>query len=238
MMGRALSADFLKIRGKGIWLLAFIAPIGIVSMQALNFGLRYDYLMKEYAADLWGGLIGNMLMFVIIGIILGITLVSSLVANVENQLSSWKQLLALPITRTAVFSAKFVMVLLVLCVSCILLSIGTIVLGFALGMDMQNIPYGDIIRLGFAPLMGAIPLLALQLWLSLTMKNQAIATSFGITVSVASMFAIQYPDWVPLKWPLFAYIGPGQTKVIGAGLLLGALITLVGLIHFNRRDVN
>ncbi|UNK19019.1 ABC transporter permease [Paenibacillus sp. N3/727] len=238
MMVRALSADFLKIRGKGIWLLALIAPIGLIAMQALNFGLRYDYLMKVYVADPWGGLIENILMFVPIAIILGITLVCSLVANVENQLSSWKQLLALPITRTAVFSAKFVMVLLVLCVSCILLSVGTPVLGFALGMDMQNIPYGDLIRLGFVPLMGAIPLLALQLWLSLTTKNQGIAVSFGVTASVVSLFALKFPDWMPLKWPLMAYIGPGQTKVISAGLLLGAVITLAGLIHFNRRDVN
>lgn len=238
MMVRALSADFLKIRGKGIWLLALIAPIGLIAMQALNFGLRYDYLMKVYAADPWGGLIENILMFVPIAIILGITLVCSLVANVENQLSSWKQLLALPIPRTAVFSAKFVMVLLVLCVSCILLSVGTPVLGFALGMDMQNIPYGDLIRLGLVPLMGAVPLLALQLWLSLTTKNQGIAVSFGVTASVVSLFALKFPDWMPLKWPLMAYIGPGQTKVISAGLLLGAVITLAGLIHFNRRDVN
>lgn len=238
MMGRALSADFLKIRGKGIWLLAFIGPVGLIAMQALNFGLRYDYLMKEYAADPWGGLLESILFFVPIALFLGITLVCSLMANIEHQLSSWKQLLALPITRTAVFSAKFVLALLIISVSCILLTLGTVALGLGLGMDVQEIPYGDLIRLGFVPFMGAIPLLALQLWLSLTTKNQGIAVSFGITASVVSMFALQFPDWVPLKWPLIAYIGPGQTQVISAGLLLGATITLMGLIHFNRRDVN
>lgn len=237
-MGRALSADFLKIRGKGIWLLAFIGPVGLIAMQGLNFGLRYDYLMKEYAADPWGGLLESILFFVPIALFLGITLVCSLMANVEHQLSSWKQLLALPITRTAVFSAKFVLALLIISVSCILLSLGTAALGLALGMEMQEIPYGDLIRLGFVPFMGAIPLLALQLWLSLTAKNQGIAVSFGITASVVSMFSLQFPDWVPLKWPLIAYIGPGQTQVISSGLLLGAAITLMGLIHFNRRDVN
>lgn len=238
MIGRALSADFLKNRGKGIWLLAIIAPIGIIAMQAINFGLRYDYMMKIYAADPWGGLIENISFFVPIALFLGSTLVCSLMANVENQLSSWKQLLALPISRTAVFSAKFVMVLLVLSFSCVLLSAGTPVLGYALRMDMSNIPYGDMIRLGFAPLMGVIPVLALQLWLSLTLKNQGIAISFGVTVSVVSMFSPFFPDWVPITWPFLAYHGPGQSLVIAQGLVLGAIITLMGLIHFNRRDVN
>ncbi|WP_054956957.1 ABC transporter permease [Paenibacillus dakarensis] len=238
MIGRALSADLLKIRGKGIWLLAIIGPVGLIAMQGLNFGLRYDYLMKEYAADPWGGLLENILFFVPIALFLGITLVCSLIANVEYQLSSWKQLLALPITRAAVFSAKFVMALLILSVSCILLTVGAALLGLSLGMDGQNIPFGDLIRLGFVPFTGAVPLLALQLWLSLTIKNQGIAVSFGVTASVVSMFALQFPDWMPLKWPLLAYIGPGQTRVLSAGLLLGAVIALMGMIHFNRRDVN
>ena len=59
MTGRALSADWLKIRGKGIWFLVFLAPIGLTAMQALNFGLRLDYLKEQYADNLWGGLLGN-----------------------------------------------------------------------------------------------------------------------------------------------------------------------------------
>lgn len=59
MMWRALSADWLKIRGKGIWFLVFLGPIGLVAMQGLNFGLRYDYLRQQYSADLWGGLLDN-----------------------------------------------------------------------------------------------------------------------------------------------------------------------------------
>lgn len=61
MMFRALSADWLKIRGRSIWFLAALGPIGLAAMQGLNFGLRYDYLMKSYAADPWGGLLENVL---------------------------------------------------------------------------------------------------------------------------------------------------------------------------------
>ncbi|AWP29806.1 ABC transporter permease [Paenibacillus sp. Cedars] len=238
MMFRALSADWLKIRGKGIWFLAALGPIGLAAMQGLNFGLRYDYLMKTYAADPWGGLLENVTFFVPIALFLGITLICSLMANVEHQLSSWKQLLALPISRTAVFSAKFVQAFLILCVSCILLTVCVTVLGTLLGMGADRMPYMDLIRIGFLPMFAALPVLAFQLWLSLTLKNQGISSAIGITASVVSMFAMEFPDWVPLKWPLLAYIGPEKATFIGAGLLLGAVIAAAGLIHFNRKDVD
>ena len=59
MTGRALSSDWLKIRGKGIWFLVFLAPIGLTLMQALNFGLRLDYLKGIYGDNLWNGLLEN-----------------------------------------------------------------------------------------------------------------------------------------------------------------------------------
>lgn len=238
MMFRALSADWLKIRGKGIWFLAALGPIGLAAMQGLNFGLRYDYLMKSYAADPWGGLLENVMFFVPIALFLGITLVCSLMANVEHQLSSWKQLLALPISRTAVFSAKFVQAFLILCVSCVLLTISTAVLGMLLGMGADRMPYMDLLRIGFVQLFAALPILAFQLWLSLTLKNQGIPSAIGITASAVSMFAMEFPDWVPLKWPMLAYIGPGEAAFIGAGLLLGAVIAAAGLVHLNRKDVD
>lgn len=238
MMVRALSADWLKIRGKGIWFLAALGPLGLVAMQGLNLGLRYDYLMNQYADDPWGGLLGNIANFVSIAVFLGVTLISSLMANVEHQLSSWKQLLALPISRTAVFSAKFVQAFLILTVSCLLLSAGTAALGLLLGLTAQDMPYVDVARIGFAPLLAALPLLAIQLWMSLTLKNQGLPAGIGITVSLVSVFSYQFPDWFPLKWPLVAYFGPDEMKVAGAGLLLGVVITLMGVVHFNRRDVN
>lgn len=238
MMFRSLSADFLKIRRKGIWFLIFLAPIGLIAMQALNYGLRFDYLMKQNAKDPWGGLIENIIVFVPIALYLGCTLVSSLVANVEHQLSSWKQLLALPISRTAVFSAKFLLCFLLLCVSCILLPIGTIILGLCLGFGAADIPFEQMATMGFYPLLGALPLLALQLWLSLTFRNQSLPVSLGVTVSIVSPFTMNMSEWFPLNWPVFGFLGPHQIWFIAAGAATGLAILLVGLIHFNRKDVD
>ncbi|MCM3703857.1 ABC transporter permease [Paenibacillus macerans] len=238
MMLRALSADFLKIRRKGIWFLIFLAPLGLVAMQALNFGLRFDYLMKTYADDPWGGLLKNISEFVPIALFLGCTLVSSLVANVEHQLSSWKQLLALPISRTAVFGAKFLLCLLLLSVSCILLPIATVILGLAFGFAPSGMPLADLARIGFFPLFAALPLLALQLWLSLTYRNPSLPVSLGVVLSLVSPFTLDLSEWFPLNWPVFGYEGPHREWFVALGIAVGAVILLAGLVHFNRKDVD
>ena len=47
--------------GQGHLVFSALGPIGLAAMQGLNFGLRYDYLMKSYAADPWGGPLENVL---------------------------------------------------------------------------------------------------------------------------------------------------------------------------------
>ncbi|MFD1268817.1 ABC transporter permease [Paenibacillus motobuensis] len=237
MMLRSLSADFLKIRGKGIWLLIILAPLGVVAIEALNFGLRFDYLGKIYADDLWGGLVGETTMFVPISLYLGCTLVSSLIANVEHQLNSWKQLLALPISRTAVFSGKFTLSVLLLFVSCIVLSIGTIILGMSLGFG-THIPWKDLLTMGFFPFLATMPILSLQLWLSLTFQNQTLPVSLGVLISLLSPFLMQLSEWFPLNWPIMALRSEHQFWFIGFGIGVGIIIMLIGLVHFNRKDVD
>ena len=237
MMGKALAADFVKIRGKGLWFLVILGPVGMIAMQALNFGIRYDYMMTKYADNLWGVLLENIFMFVPIGLFLGITLVCSLLANVEHHTGSWKQLLALPISRTAVFGAKFALCVILLTFSCILLTTGTLVLGLSLKFE-TNFPLGDLLRLSFYPFAASLPVLALLLWLCMTFKNQALPITLGVIISITSMFSLSLTEWFPISWPALAYLGSDPKWFIGGGLLFGAIILLLGTLHFERKDVS
>lgn len=238
MMWRSLSADWLKIRGKGLWFLVFLGPLGLVAMQGLNFGLRYDYLTKQYRADLWGGLLGNVADFVPVALYLGGTLICSMMANVEHQMSSWKQLLALPISRVSVFMSKLLLCLLLVAVSCLLLSGGVVGLGLILGFGSQPIPYADVLRIGFFSYAAAMPVISLQLWLSLASRNQTLPVSFGITLSLLSIFSLFLSEWIPLSWPALAWSAPRPWLYSLAGLLLGLILLLPGAIHFTRKDVD
>ncbi|TMV52250.1 permease [Paenibacillus mesophilus] len=236
MFVRALSADFLKIRGKGIWFLVFLGPVGLVVMQSLNYGLRYDYLMKRHASDLWGGLIENVSAFVPIALYLGMTLVCSLIAGVEHQTSAWKQLLALPISRSAVFAAKLTISIVLLAASCLLLSIGTVILGFILGFGAAP-PFGEMLRMSFVPFVAAMPMLTLAMWLTVTIKNQGVPVSIGVAAALVSPFVSTMSVLIPLNWPALAFHGPLHWQMMAAGASLAVAIGLIGWFHFTRKDV-
>ncbi|GIP33808.1 ABC transporter permease [Paenibacillus sp. J2TS4] len=237
MMTRLLAADFLKIRRKAIWFLIFLGPFGVIALQAANFGLRYDYLTKIYASDLWGGLLSNIHFLIPITIFLGMTILASMIANIEHQLSSWKQLLALPLSRISVFSAKFTLCAVLLLVSCTALGIGTLGLGIALKFG-TDIPFLEIIKLSFYPCIAALPVLALQLWLSVIMKNQALPLTIGIVGAILSPWALKFPDWFIWKLPTLVNEANIPEYSVAAGLAFGLVIFLLGLFHFTRRDVN
>lgn len=237
MTGRALSSDWLKIRGKGIWFLVFLAPIGLTAMQALNFGLRLDYLKEQYAGNLWEGLLGNMVVFVPLALMLGATILSSMIANVEHEQGSWKQLLALPISRSAVYLAKFLLACVLLIISCLLLTVGTVGLGLVLGFDAGEIPWTQAIKLGLLPLAGALPVLALELWLTMVAKNQALPVTLGIILAVMGLFSLSLSPLFPLAWAQMAWTGPNPLMYAGMGAGLGLLIMFVGMLHFSRKDV-
>ncbi|OAX45327.1 ABC transporter permease [Paenibacillus sp. AD87] len=237
MTGRALSSDWLKIRGKGIWFLVFLAPIGLTAMQALNFGLRLGYLKEQYGNHLWEGLLDNVVVFVPLALMLGATILSSMIANVEHEQGSWKQLLAMPITRPAVYLAKFLLACVLLIISCLLLTAGTIGLGLLLGFDAGEIPWTHAIKLGLLPLAGALPVLSLELWLTMVNKNQALPVTLGIVLAVMGMFALSISPYFPLAWAQMAWISPKPFVYVGLGVGAGLLIMLLGMMHFSRKDV-
>jgi lantibiotic transport system permease protein len=231
-----LKADLLKLKRKWLWFLVFLGPFGVISLQIVNYKVpgRYDYLVQQ-VPDVWIGLLGNVNMFVAPALMLGMTILASQIANVEHQQSSWKQLLSLPIRRRDVFSAKFLIVLMMMLVSCLLLFIGTILLGVGLKFGW-DFPLQSILTNSFFPLFAGLPVLALQVWLSITVPNQAYPLSLGIMGAVLSTFIHNAPDWVIWKWPL---LHGNQEPIwfVYAGIILGIAIFLIGAIDFQRRDV-
>ena len=237
MTGRALSSDWLKIRGKGIWFLVFLAPLGLTAMQALNFGLRLDYLKEQYAGNLWGGLLENVIVFVPLALMLGATILSSMIAGVEHEQGSWKQLLALPIPRPAVYLAKFLLACMLLIVSCVLLTTSVVGLGLIFGFDVKDIPWAQALKLGLMPLAGALPVLSIELWLTMVSRNQALPVTFGIVLAITGMFSLSLSPQFPLAWSQIAWSAPNPYLYAGMGVALGIMIMLAGMMHFSRKDV-
>lgn len=237
MIMRLLSVELLKIRRKMIWFLIFLGPLGVIGLQAANFGLRYDYLTEQYAHDLWGGLLGNVAMLTVPTLFMGLAIIASMTAGIEHHMNAWKQTLALPVTKIHVFLGKFLLTVMLLFVSCTLLSVGTIILGILLGFDISAIPYGRLLELSYYPYMAIMPFIALQVWLSVTMHNQAIPLTVGILGMVFAMFSSRFGDWMPYKWPYLQNAADNPLYSVASGLALGVIVLCAGMIEFAGKDV-
>ncbi|MBC8080780.1 MAG: ABC transporter permease [Gorillibacterium sp.] len=237
MMGRVLAADFLKLRRTMVWVLIFLGPFGVIALEAVNFGLRYEYLTKTYADDLWGGLLRNIQGMTVLAVLLGSALLTSMIAGYEHRTNAWKQLLALPVTRFSVFVSKFTLCTLLLIFSSTLLTLGSYMLGGVLGYGWHA-PWAAIIQTSFYPMLAGLAVVALQLWLSIMMKNQAIPITAGILGTILGMVSYKLPDWILWKWPLLLNEKGSPEWSVLASAATALLLTLLGVIHFTRKDVD
>lgn len=237
MMKRLLSSELLKLRRSMALVLMILGPVGVVLLEAMNFGLRYDYLTKEYEGRLWFGLLGQTAGFSGLALLLGAALLASMLAGCEHRTQAWKQLLALPVTRFQVFLSKAVVCAGMLLVSSILLGVGLYVLGLALGFGWIA-PWGDLLRICFYPFFGALAVVSLQLWLSVILRNQAIPLAVGILGTTIGMLSFGLPQWVLWKWAIMDSITDPALTPVAAGISVGLLLLLVGAVHFGGRDVH
>lgn len=241
MMGRILWADRLKAKRTWIGILVVLGPLGVISLQAVNYGLRYDFLVTP-GSDVWGDLIRSIHQLLVPTLLLGITLLASMLAGLEHQAQAWKLMLALPVPKVHVYVGKFLWLAGLLLVSASLAGIGTVLLGVSLGFGPE-IPWVMALGEGYFPYLAAFPVMALQFWVSMFVRNQAFPMTLGIIGTMMSMnlsFNASL-NWVPWAYPVLAApLEAGRynpEKWIAVGLVVGAALLLIGSLHFAKRDV-
>jgi len=235
MMKSLLSADFLKIKRKGFWLLTFLGPFGVVALQVVNYGYRKDYLLQQSDND-WKYYLLNVSSFIPLALVLGIAILTSFVASVENETNAWKQLISLPVSKMRVYLSKFTVLACLLWVSSCLLMLFTLVYGIFLGLG-EEIPYLDLVKFSLYPYFAALPILALQLWIATFSQNQGIPITTGILGVIFTYSAFTLPDWMIWKWP--SLINDWNEPIINVllGIGVGAILYIAGMLDFTRRDV-
>lgn len=235
MIGSLLSADFLKIKRKGFWLLTFLGPFGVVALQMVNYGVRKDYLLTLSEND-WEYYLLNVSSFTPLAIVLGIAILTSFMASVENETNAWKQLVSLPISKMSIYLSKFTILACLLLISSFLLMLFTFSYGVFLDLG-EKVPYFQLLKHSFYPYFAALPILALQLWIATVSQNQGIPITVGILGVIFAYSAFTLPDWMIWKWPslMNEWNEPIINVLLGIGV--GALLYLVGMLDFTRRDV-
>ncbi|MFS0672171.1 ABC transporter permease [Ornithinibacillus sp. 179-J 7C1 HS] len=236
MMIKMLSSEFMKIRRKGLWFLTILGPLGVVSLQMVNYGLRKEWFISQGTYE-WKYYILNVSAFTPFALILGIVILSSFMASIENETKAWKQLISLPVTKWSVYLAKYTILLFLLVIASSLLVIFSLGFGIYLNFD-GSIPFFDIVKYSFFPLFAALPVLGLQLWVSIVCQNQGLPITLGVIGVILSYMAYFLPDWMIWKWPSLDNSWEEPLVNVCLGLGVGFVLYLIGMLDFTRRDVN
>ncbi|MGM8216745.1 ABC transporter permease [Bacillaceae bacterium W0354] len=235
MMKNLLVTEFLKIKRKGFWFLTVLGPFGVVALQMVNYGYRKEYLLRQSDND-WLYYVQNVSGFTPLAVVLGIVILTSFMASIENETNSWKQLIALPISKWSVYLSKFTVLISLFLLSSLLLTIFSLLYGLSLDLG-DEIPYLPLIKNSFYPFLAAVPILALQLWVATISQNQAIPTTLGIIGFILTYSSYELPDWLIWKWPLLINEWNEPMINVWLGLVVGMLLYVIGMFDFMRRDV-
>lgn len=239
---RILSSEQLKMSKSRLWLILIVSPI-----LACLIGVFANLPPGPVA---WPMLIASMVMLhglLILPIITGV--LSASICRYEHNGGGWKQLLAMPVSRTAVYFAKLTIVAGLLAI-CQLLMLGAFLIAGAFHGILGDIPWGTLAISLIGGWVACLPLATLQLGVSLGWASFAAPLAVNVSFTIPNMLIVNsatYAPFYPWAQPLLAMMPTGQRDFGAFNLpieslmvtVLGSLIVfmIVGLVHFQRKEI-
>ncbi|KAF0207163.1 MAG: ABC transporter permease [Actinomycetota bacterium] len=175
---------------------------------------------------------------------------AALLCRPEHMGGGWKQLLALPVSRSNVYLAKYVVLAGVLAATNLAFGGIFVLTGLATGLG-EGIPFSTIGLSLLAGLVAVLPLAAVQLWVSSRWKSFGASLALNVCFTLPAIFAAQsseYGPWYPWAQPVLAMSpfagGLGGDSVLNVSpmtlwvVIVGGFVVAMigGLVTFVRAD--
>ncbi|GJM80679.1 hypothetical protein HMSSN139_31750 [Paenibacillus sp. HMSSN-139] len=179
-----LAAERLKMARSRVWLVLLASP----ALSAL-VGVLVD-LPDGVDAGAWPLLISGMSMLhglLFLPIMSG--LFPSFLCRYEHTGGGWKQLLVLPVSRSAVYLAKFTVVIGLLAISQLLFLAALLLVALVQGIS-GPLPWGMIATSLIGGLIACLPLVALQLGVSLVWSSFAAPLAVNVSLTIPNLLII------------------------------------------------
>lgn len=250
-LGRALSAEALKLRGTLALWMCLIAPAVVVGLYVLQVGFSHFPAHRAPAEPAKAWMVFSQSVFALWAFLmlpLFVTLEAALLAGLEHADRQWKHLLALPLPRGAHYLAKLLALAALLALAFValvlLVPLGGAVLAVAkpvFGIGGPP-PWDFLLRAAATAYVASLLIVALHTWLGVRFASFTVAVSVGMTATVMGFLIGQserFGHWYPWSMPLQVLAGNGQWTgfVVVAGLAGGVLAALLGMADFQHRDV-
>ena len=245
-MGRLFRSEFLKLRKSSIWLLIFVSPI-----LSMLLGLSGEVgEIEEFKQHQWTATLGMMtISHAILFLPLLTGIFSSFICRYEHAGGGWKQLLSLPVSRRQVYFVKIFIVSLLIALTQILFISGLFLIGWMKGYPTV-IPWGVILSSAFGGWLACMPLIALQMFVSVAWSSFAAPFAVNVIFTIPNMLIVnseKFGPYYPWSQP-FLMMMPHSSESFGALnvstetlfiVILGSLILFLGsgLGYFMRKEI-
>ncbi|MFB5189089.1 ABC transporter permease [Alicyclobacillus fastidiosus] len=252
-MNGALMSDWLKLRKTWIPLLTILGPLGVVGLNAMRYVLSHGAIViPGDDTHNWALLIQNTDHLLMPTLILGVTLFVSMLSGLEHRGHTWKQLLALPVSRAQIYLSKFIWIAGLLAVSSTLCAALTLCIGFAFGFS-THVAWLPVLRECYYPYLAAYGMIAIQLLISMVFANQAFAVTLGVLGMIMSgltdaitpdslTHAWHFALFVPWVYPSLSAVTHGavqylDVRYVVCGLVVGSAMVGLGSVLFATKEV-
>lgn len=238
MMLRLLSADWLKLKKIPVLGTILIGSIGLSVVLAVQ-----SYFWGDKISESKGIFIVAILnLFLHFTLMVISTLLSSIIAGNEHDSNSWKKIFSLPISRIYIFFSKTILVISLLAITSLLILLGSIII-WSIFAGFNQIIWTLLLKQITFSFLASLPTIAIQIWLSLCIRNQAVPILIGIIGAVSSLFLarsssilLNFLPWSysPLSTPLL----PHSIDWVWKGLLVGLLVLVLGAVRFSKQETH
>lgn len=235
-----LRAELAKLNRSLALLVTLAAPLCVLVFAAIALGTRPVNLKWERFLD------EGLAMWSFFMMPMSVTATTTLLAQLEHGPRMWTHLFALPVRRSSLFGAKAVVALMLVLVMQVVVYLGLYAVGLSIGAaipahrltgDMQM----DDMAVGMAAmLVGALPMIVLQLWVALRWRSFVLPLVVGIigTFFALVLTAAGVKLYIPWLLQIWATMWPKPPGVIGvwAGLVGGAAALAAMIADLGRRE--
>jgi hypothetical protein len=245
---RILASERLKLSKSLIWLLIPLSPLLSLAIGLL---VSLDSVDAAWEHGKYAILVSAMASFhamLFLPILTGIF--SAFVCRYEHGGGGWKMLLALPVSRTALFFAKFAVVAVLLAVTQLLFLTAVFIAAAYQGID-GTIPWRMLLTGVGGGFIACLPLAALQMLVSIGWSSFAAPLAINVALTVPNMLIINSETFGPIyPWaqPMLAMLWYGDESFGSLALplehifitILGSFVVFLaaGLIYFKRKEIS
>lgn len=192
---------------------ALFTPAIIVVARLLNpRQLPALYAADDFWLSLWKNAWESMAIFFLP---LAAILVTSLVAQIEFRNNAWKQVHALPLSRSALFFAKFAIVLALMALLLVLFNAAVYLSALVPWLAVRALPYPhaplpaqDFFRDNVLYFVDCLPIVAAQYLLSLHFRNFLVPIGTGFLAWVGALAALpwKFGYLLPYTYTMLNYL--------------------------------